>query len=340
MKKYILFSLVSIFQLIFFVKTCFSETVNLTENLAYKNFIEFYFSATHSNFLKEEKQFAIKRYLSHDSIIKYSTEFQSNLSSFIRSPNFLNAITYLNFKWDKKDSKKHIQNLIALYYFEKRLALTEIAHDPRYNHIKINHRENIAERVKQWLQESGDIYSFVDQLKRATSCIVNLQETPLIRAKLIKNCLEDNFPKLNPMKGRRKISFAEIDLGKEIPHYPGFVISRTGFIQGNKIAVLNENRKSWDDGYLATLETYHNNIVERYENRWAPLSDEEMIEEMLQIIKDNPDKNPIYEIFSDGEIVDAFHVDKNEIWKSYVSEGNMALNRKKQTFTVLLEKIR
>ena len=127
MKKTAILILIVLLQ--FSITPAHAAKVDLTEKLFFKNYIQFNFNNVSSRFLSAKRQLLINRYLSHKSISgKYTYPFKYSLS-FIRSPNVLNAITYLNFK----DNKKNLNELITLYYVEKRLALNEIVEDPRYD---------------------------------------------------------------------------------------------------------------------------------------------------------------------------------------------------------------
>ena len=205
-------------------------TVDLTEKLFYKNYIQFYFNSVHSRYLVPQGQSAINLYLAHKSIISYTHSFKIDLAAYIRSPQILNAITYLNFKWDEPESKEDIKKLLEMYYLEKRIALDEIADDPRYQkaqRIPGMGPVVIADRVKMWIKALGDITTFRQTLKKATDCVTGLKSTAAYRSGLMRKCLQDNFPTVNGVTTYARTSFAAVDLAQEITNYPGAVISRT-----------------------------------------------------------------------------------------------------------------
>jgi phosphatidylserine/phosphatidylglycerophosphate/cardiolipin synthase-like enzyme len=324
------------------ISTLFSAEITLTEKLYYKNYIQFYFDSVYTRYLSSQSQSTLNLYLSHPSIFNYTNAFKFGLGSYIRSPHVLNAITYLNFKWEEPTSKDYVKKLIEMYYLEKRIALDEIAEDPRYQipiPVPGMGMVLVSARVKAWIKILGEIKTYRQTIAKATTCVTNLKSTPEIRGGLIQKCLRDNFPQVNGINTYIRVSFAALDLGSEIPNYPGAVISRTGFIPGNKVTTLNQNQRTWDGAYLSILENEYQPVVKKYMQRWKGKSDQQMVEEMLNIIKTST--HPIEDIFSEGLSVDAFDINKNVIWQSYQqsSDGELT-NPEHQIFPNILKAMR
>ncbi len=307
-----------------------TEDTELTDRLNFKHFIGSEFGAIHFKFLSPDAQFMISRYLSHSSMLQYTKAFQKALASYVRSPKVLNGLAYLNFKPDEKYSKGDIQKLLTLYYLEKRLAAAEAVDDPRYSPY--------ASMLQGWLRDLGSLPDYLKKLEGMSSCAMGLSGTPDSKIGPFAMCVADGLPQVASGKNGGKVSFSSIDISSELPGHPGVVISRTGFIHGNKVTLLNQVRGSWDSENVKTLETYHNGPVKAFVDKWGDMSDQDMFEGMLKIVQGAaPGTNPVLEVFGKD---DSFDVDKSIIWKTYSDPNDPSSSEKNQIFPNIIKTIR
>jgi phosphatidylserine/phosphatidylglycerophosphate/cardiolipin synthase-like enzyme len=322
---------------LFFISIAVAQEFDLGETLHYKNLIQFNSAKTHTLVFNEKYRSAITTYLNHPDLRVRTNRFIADMAPIVRSPNILNVMTYLNFKWDEENSKTMMGELISLYYLEKYLAIVEAKDDPRYNDlfsIPGKSKINVALKLKEWLKILGPMPSYRTKVEKARSCVVSLKSTIENRSGLIRKCLTGNFPAVPGINSYLSVSFAAVDIGAEIPLHPGSVISRTGFIPGNKVTTLNKNLTNWDDDYRTALEDTYVRIVKKYEDRWGKKTDQQMIEEMLVILKTST--RPFEDIFNEGQDDPALNVDTNVVWQS----GGQTEIDDNRTFPAILRAIR
>lgn len=288
----------------------------------------------------------ISRFMNHPELQTYQTAGHEVLGEMIRDPRILNAILYLNWNWKTAEQKANAASLIQYYYTEVAMALAEAIDDPR-----ISSGQRAVVRI--WLEALerftarragvGALVGFENLTAGAETCVQSIadantsagslrdhQRAAIDRLSEIRRCLVDSMPT------KLSMPFASLDMRRVVPNHPGSVVSKTGFIPGNRVQMLTHNRLTNDPEYEQAMTDFTLKVIKPYGQRWDALTDEAMITEMRAKIQAAlaAGKNPLQALFIEeaggnpAEIIhergsikytkaDALDIDKNPIWLPY-----------------------
>lgn len=337
--------------------------MDITGRLVNKYRSELAYGWAYENYLNHVKISRAKKFLSHPHVAEFANDFRAKLQPFVKDVRVLNSLAYLTYKGQFGDASK----LLEAYYFDQLLALREAAEHPRnQNEMAV---PAFGGRVLLFA-EVRKLFSSIDLsqglpgasenpgtgilsiTKKMSNCITSIRPGAAEKATLLRRCIVVNFPKLpmlNPAHTAENI-LAGLELRAVDKYSPGSVISKTGFVRGNAITVVNRNRTAADPTLEKVFAQAFPKLTDLYKEKYKGLSNAELVKVMRETIRsaEAAGKNPLHEafggsdevVFQDGSFSvtkhDLLSHDKHPVWQNYGDKSEHA----NQVFPAIANAIR
>ena len=180
-------------------------------------------------------------WLTHEKNASYVVECQFKLRPFIRSEKILGALCYF-LRQDNLEKRADFFGFVKRYLLEIKLALKEIASDPRYS-------EGAQNKAKDYLSgfKPGDEITVKSCFAPAMTVKYPSDGSfPFSPFQGVAECLRSSpFKRL----GEPAQPYFAVNLAKEFPNHPGHTVSETGWIGGNRVEYLTTNDTSEELGH-------------------------------------------------------------------------------------------
>ena len=191
-------------------------------------------------------------WLNHEKAREYVVDCQFKLRPFVKSESVIGPLCYL-LRQDDAARRAQSITLLRRYWLEMKLALRDIAEDPRY-----------PANLKQKAQTIFGYYDSAEHWRSLEQCFSRALSTryqadgslPFTPFQEVGSCLNSNLPRVGG------VAFIGANLEEEFPAHPGHAVSDTGWIPGNKVTYTDVNDVSAEFG--ARLAEKSNLMQTRY----------------------------------------------------------------------------